>query len=115
MTSTNERSASLTIEQLGTGGTASGKFTRRDAVARTSLQGDDLNPIMLLTSVRTGEQLAEIDTSLRVHDAYDGTYIGTADTFEQALRMALGCPAYGYSWYAVKDHKRNWAPKGWAS
>jgi hypothetical protein len=98
----------MIITQNGTGGTSLGRFRKSVPVARTSWQQD--GEVLLLTSVRTGELLAEIDLSLRVRDAYDGAYLGLGATWQAALAVALGKPGYGYSWYAVEGHLRTWVP-----
>lgn len=99
----------LIIEQCGTGGTSLGRFTRRGDVAWGEWSGD--RTILTLVSVRTHEALAEIDLSRGIiRDGYDGTYVGKFTCFAAALRMALGAPCYGYSWYQVKGKPRSYEP-----
>lgn len=92
----------MIIQQIGTSGTALGKFTRRDDVARTVTRDD--GRIVEVWSVRTGELLAEIDTAYRqVSNGYDGSRIGHyAGDLMDGIRLALGKPGYGYTHYAEK-------------
>lgn len=92
----------MIIQQVGYTGTAMGKLSRADDVARTVTRDD--GRIIELWSVRTGELLAELDTWYsRVWDGYDGTSIGRyTDGFMSGVRLALGKPGYGFTHYAVK-------------
>ena len=99
----------MTIEECGTGGTCKGKFTRRNPIARVSW--DSERRIATLTSLRTHEPLAEIDCGyMTVHDPYDGRYVGNAEDWHGAVRLALGSNSYGHSWYQVAGKSRLYVP-----
>lgn len=99
----------MIIQACGTGGTALGKFTRRTDVAIGLWDAE--HRIITLWSVRTGMELAHIDTGLMsVTNGYDGAYEGKADDFSGALSLALGTPPYGHTWYQVKGQRRQYNP-----
>lgn len=93
----------MIIQQVGTVGTASGKLTKREDVARAYAMDD--GRFVEVWSVRTGVLLAEIDTAYsHVWDGHDGHSIGryTGDLIS-GITLALGRPGYGYTHYTVKQ------------
>jgi hypothetical protein len=55
--------------------------------------------------------ITSLQTSLTcVRDGYDGAYEGRADSFADALSLALGKPPYGFAWYQIKSKTRSYDP-----
>jgi hypothetical protein len=111
----------MIIEQRRAIGTANHVFHAADPVAYTETVRDEYWPevatSLVVRSLRTHEELAEITTSLRVHARYDGNreeFLGQGETFAQCLMLALGKPGYGHGWYGIRGHGRLWAPRAFA-
>jgi hypothetical protein len=105
----HESQTHLDIEQVGTGGTASGAFHRTRDVARMERDGEGTWHVR----TREGHKLGEVRPSIdrpgwwAAHgvDEVHGTrgplaYHG--NDFMAATSSVLGHPGYGYSWYRVK-------------
>jgi hypothetical protein len=94
----------MIINQVGTGGTASGKYHRRAECGYATYDRETLTyEIRLSDHTLIGE--INTDGGYHVTDIDDDRGIrkgaGTFPTITQALRELFGKPGYGYSWYEL--------------
>jgi hypothetical protein len=109
----------MIIEQRYTIGTANHVFTHRSDLAFTEMEdtrgyGYPEDMVMVVKGYDSRNEWAEITYAGRVYNRYDGTreeYLGTGETFEAMLKLALGKPAKSGAWYGVKGRGRRYSPK----
>lgn len=105
----------MIIERVKSIGTASGILHHREDVAWVEWWSDGErcgDPLVAtLVSIATHEPLSDIYVdSFAVYDNYSGDYLGQADDWAGAVKLALGKPPAGH-WYQIKGHAWNYVPK----